>query len=66
MHAALFLFPASALLALLPVAAARSWHLGASGYGVAVAAVLLLVGWTFYRPQPADTSQPVALEAAQP
>jgi len=39
LHAALFLFPASALLALLPVAAARSWHLGASGYGVAVAAV---------------------------
>jgi MFS family permease len=39
LHAALFLFPASALLALLPVVAARSWHLGASGYGVAVAAV---------------------------
>jgi MFS family permease len=39
LHAALFLFPASALLALLPVAAARRWHLGASGYGVAVAAV---------------------------
>jgi hypothetical protein len=36
------------------------------GTAVAVAAVLLLVGWTFYRPQPADTSQPVALEAAQP
>ena len=39
LHAALFLFPASALLALLPVAAARRWHLGASGYGIAVAAV---------------------------
>jgi MFS family permease len=39
LHAALFLFPASALLALLPVVAARRWHLGASGYGVAVAAV---------------------------
>ena len=33
---ALFLFPASALLALLPVAAARSWHLGATGYGAAL------------------------------
>ena len=39
LHAALFLFPASALLALLPVVAAHRWHLGASGYGVAVAAV---------------------------
>jgi MFS family permease len=39
LHAALFLFPASALLALLPVVAARRWHLGASGYGVAVAAI---------------------------
>jgi MFS family permease len=39
LHAALFLFPASALLALLPVVAARKWHLGASGYGVSVAAV---------------------------
>ncbi len=39
LHAALFLFPASALLALLPVVAARRWHLGASGYGVAVGAV---------------------------
>jgi MFS family permease len=39
LHAALFLFPASALLALLPVVAARRWHLGASGYGVSVAAV---------------------------
>lgn len=36
---ALFVFPASALLALLPVAAARSWHLGASGYGVALGAI---------------------------
>ena len=33
---ALFLFPASALLALLPVAAARSWHLRATGYGAAL------------------------------
>jgi predicted MFS family arabinose efflux permease len=39
LRAALFLFPASALLALLPVAAARSWHLGASGYGVALGAI---------------------------
>ena len=39
LHAALFLFPASALLALLPVVAARRWHLGASGYGVSVGAV---------------------------
>ncbi len=38
-HAALFLFPASALLALLPVVAAHRWHLGASGYGAAVGAV---------------------------
>jgi MFS family permease len=36
---ALFLFPASALLALLPVAAARRWHLGATGYGVALGAI---------------------------
>ena len=39
LHAALFLFPASALLALLPVVAARRWHLGANGYGVPVAAM---------------------------
>jgi MFS family permease len=39
LHAALFLFPASALLALLPVVAAHRWHLGASGYGAAVGAV---------------------------
>ncbi|HUE32687.1 MAG TPA: MFS transporter [Mycobacterium sp.] len=39
LRAALFLFPASALLALLPVAAAHRWHLGASGYGVALAAI---------------------------
>jgi MFS family permease len=38
-RAALFLFPASALLALLPVAAARRWHLGAAGYGVALGAI---------------------------
>ncbi|SPM36887.1 MFS family permease, partial [Mycobacterium rhizamassiliense] len=35
----LFVFPASALLALLPVAAAHRWHLGASGYGVALGAM---------------------------
>ncbi|WP_347503078.1 MFS transporter [Mycobacterium mantenii] len=35
----LFVFPASALLALLPVAAADRWHLGASGYGVALGAI---------------------------
>jgi MFS family permease len=39
LRAALFLFPASALFALLPVAAARTWHLGAAGYGVALGAV---------------------------
>lgn len=39
LRAALFLFPASALLALLPVAAAHIWHLGASGYGVALGAI---------------------------
>jgi MFS family permease len=38
-RAALFLFPASALLALLPVVAARRWHLGASGYGLALGAI---------------------------
>jgi MFS family permease len=36
LRAVLFMFPASALLALLPVAAADRWHLGASGYGVAL------------------------------
>ena len=36
---ALFLFPASALLALLPVAAAHRWHLGAAGYGIALGAI---------------------------
>ncbi|OBG97180.1 MFS transporter [Mycobacterium sp. E3298] len=39
LRAALFLFPASAVFALLPVAAARRWHLTASGYGVALAAM---------------------------
>lgn len=39
LRAALFVFPASALLALLPVTAARRWHLGASGYGVALGAI---------------------------
>jgi MFS family permease len=39
LRAVLFLFPASVVLALLPVAAARRWHLGASGYGVALAAI---------------------------
>jgi MFS family permease len=39
LRTALFVFPASALLALLPVAAADSWHLGASGYGVALGAI---------------------------
>ena len=38
-RAGLFLFPASALLALLPVAAAHRWHLGATGYGVALGAI---------------------------
>jgi predicted MFS family arabinose efflux permease len=39
LRAALFLFPASALLALLPVTAAHRWHLGAAGYGVALGAI---------------------------
>jgi MFS family permease len=39
LRAALFLFPASAVLALLPVAAAHRWHLGSAGYGVALAAI---------------------------
>lgn len=39
LRAALFVFPASALLALLPVTAANSWHLGASGYGLALGAI---------------------------
>jgi MFS family permease len=39
LRAALFVFPASALLALLPVAAARSWHLGSGGYGLALGAI---------------------------
>ncbi|OBG25227.1 MFS transporter [Mycobacterium sp. 852002-51057_SCH5723018] len=39
LRAALFVFPASALLALLPVAASRSWHLGAGGYGMALGAI---------------------------
>ncbi len=38
-RAALFLFPASALLALLPVAAAHRWHLSSAGYGGALAAI---------------------------
>jgi MFS family permease len=38
-RATLFLFPASAVFALLPVVAARRWHLAASGYGVALGAV---------------------------
>jgi len=32
-------FPATALLALLPVAASRRWHLSASGYGLALATI---------------------------
>jgi MFS family permease len=39
LRAALFVFPASALLALLPVIADRTWHLGASGYGAALGAI---------------------------
>jgi MFS family permease len=39
LRTALFVFPASALLALLPVAADRTWHLGASGYGLALGAI---------------------------
>ncbi|MBW0013274.1 MFS transporter [Mycobacterium sp.] len=39
LRATLFVFPASALLALLPVAAAHRWHLGATGYGVALGAI---------------------------
>ena len=39
LRAALFVFPASALLALLPVAAVQRWNLGAGGYGVALGAI---------------------------
>ncbi|WP_445159694.1 MFS transporter [Mycobacterium sp. Dal123C01] len=39
LRTALFLFPASAILALLPVVAAHKWHLGAGGYGVALGAI---------------------------
>lgn len=39
LRAALFVFPASAMLALLPMAAAHRWHLGAGGYGVALGAI---------------------------
>jgi MFS family permease len=39
LRAALFLLPASALLALLPVVASSTWHLGATGYGVALGAI---------------------------
>jgi MFS family permease len=39
LRAALFLFPASAVFALLPVAAAHRWHLAADGYGVALGAI---------------------------
>jgi len=39
LRAALFVFPASALLALLPVVAAHRWHLGSSGYGLALGAI---------------------------
>ncbi|OBI52296.1 MFS transporter [Mycobacterium sp. E787] len=39
LRAALFLFPASALLALLPVSAHHRWHLGAGGYGLTLGAI---------------------------
>jgi MFS family permease len=39
LRAALFLFPASAVMALLPVVAAHRWHVAASGYGVALGAI---------------------------
>ncbi|WP_231999131.1 MFS transporter [Mycobacterium sp. 1081908.1] len=39
LRAALFLFPASALTALLPVAAAQRWESGPTGYGVALGAI---------------------------
>jgi MFS family permease len=39
LRTALFVFPASALLALLPVAAADRWHMGAGGYGIALGAI---------------------------
>ncbi len=38
LRTALFVVPASAVLVLLPVAAAHTWHLGAGGYGVALGA----------------------------
>ena len=69
MHAALFLFPASALLALLPVVAARRWHLGASGYGISVAAVglgavLAVAVAGLIRPRLSDNLQLAASAAA--
>lgn len=39
LRAAFFLFPASALVALLPVAAAQRWETGPSGYGIALGAI---------------------------
>jgi MFS family permease len=68
LHAALFLFPASALLALLPLVAAHRWHLGASGYGVAVGAVglgaLLAVALAGLRLKLSDNLQLAASAAA--
>ncbi|WP_374026279.1 MFS transporter [Mycobacterium sp. HNNTM2301] len=39
LRAVLFLLPASAVFALLPVAAAHRWHLSAGGYGAALGAI---------------------------
>ena len=66
LRTALFLFPASALLALLPVAAARTWHLGAGGFGVALGAIGLgaLVGALLASPLHARVSDNVLLAAS--
>jgi MFS family permease len=65
---ALFLFPASALLALLPVAAAHRWHLGASGYGVSLGAIgfgaVLAVGVTARLRQKMSNNMLLAASAA--
>jgi MFS family permease len=65
---ALFLFPASALLALLPVAAAHRWHLGAAGYGVALGAIgfgsVLAVGLAAHLRQRVSDNALLAASAA--
>ena len=66
LRAALFLFPSSAVLALLPVAAARRWHLGSAGYGVALAAIGFgaVLAVVFATPLHRRTSDSVLLAAS--